>query len=689
MTQAYASMTQQMLQAFQSQHFETAERLSKMILRLNDRDLAALQVFGISLAMQGRVAESVAPLYKASQQDQQNPELLSNLAKAQHGASMYAEAILTYKKLDRLNPGSPQILTDMATALAKSKLYDEAAVFFNKAIAIQPDYFLAWSNQGNLLAEMGFPINAIASYERALHLNPEYAETWTNYGNAMFDLGRYQEARLAHERALELSPHYAEAWSNYGNTLLELKDPRDYVAYQKAYALSPDHPFLLGQLFSAAMSQCDWKNSQDFASKIISHAELGEKVARPFILLQTNASLKLQKLAAETYIKDRVSLAKSNTPDSPKRIEGREKIRIGYVSSDFKDHPVGILMENLLKTHNREQFEVYGFFLNTPTGDPVEHRLTDAFDATFNLHGVSDSEAADLVRANQLDMAIDLNGHTSGARTLLFARKIAPIQVNYLGYAGTSGADFYDALIADEVAIPQEHKAHYSEPIIYLPNSFFPVDTSIPVGDLGTLPSKASQGLPEAGFIFACFNNAYKITPDIFDVWMKLLKEVPGSILWLSKPSPAALLNLQKEAENRGVHSSRLIFATRTPARTEHLSRLRLADLFLDTPNYNAHATAADALWAGLPVLTQIGDTFAGRVAASQLSALGLNELITHSKGEYVAKALEFARHPLILKSIRQQLEENRLDSPLFNTKQYVENLESLMIGLISKASPQ
>jgi predicted O-linked N-acetylglucosamine transferase (SPINDLY family) len=689
MTQAYASMTEQMLQAFQSQHLETAERLAKMILKMNAKDLVALQVFGISLAMQGRVSESVAPLYKASQQDKANPELLTNLAKSQHGAAMYAEAIQTYKNLDRLTPNNPQVLTDLGTSFAKAKKYQDASGCFEKAILIEPNYFLSWSNRGNLLTEMGFVADAITSYEKALDLNPDYAEAWTNYGNALFALSHYQEARLAHERALELNPDYAEAWSNYGNTLLELKDPGHYEAYQKAYSLDPDLPFLLGQLFSAATSQCDWRNSQPLTSKIALRADQGEKAAHPFVFLQISASLKLQKFAAEIYIKDRVSFSKAEFSKAPECIDSRKKIRIGYISSDFKEHPVGVLMENLLKMHNREQFEIYGFFLNVSTGDAIELQLTNTFDAVFNLHDLSDSEAADLVLANMLDIAIDLNGHTSGARTALFARKIAPIQVNYLGYAGTSGANFYDALIADEVAIPQEHQVHYSEPIAYLPNSFFPVDTSISVKDFGDLPSRVSQGLPEAGFIFACFNHPYKITPLIFDLWMNLLREVPGSVLWLSKPSLQALYNLQREAEARGIDSTRLIFANRTPGRPEHLSRLRLADLFLDTPNYNAHATAADALWAGLPVLTQIGSTFSGRVAASQISALGLNELIADSEGAYVAKALEFARHPDSLKAIRQKLEANRVESPLFNTRQYVNDLEALFMGLVNKASLQ
>ncbi|MBU3591306.1 tetratricopeptide repeat protein [Polynucleobacter sp. 78F-HAINBA] len=653
---------------------------------MSPKDVVALQVHGLSLAMQGRIAESVAPLYKASQLDQKNPELLSNLAKAQQGADLYEDAIQTYKKLDRLIPNNAQILTDMGTALAKSKFYDEAEALFNRAIEIQPDYFLAWSNRGNLLSDLRMSEDAVASYQKALEFNPRYAEGWTNYGNALFALGKYEDAKSAHEEALSIDPDFGEAWSNYGNTLLELKKgDESFNAYDKAFSIKPDIPYLMGQYFAAKINLCIWDESPEI-KQLLDLVSVGRKVTLPFNLLQTNASLELQKIGAETFSKDRLPKSRKISLTRFQNLD-RGKIRIGYFSSDLREHPVGILMQNLLRLHDRSRFEIYGFFLNLRTGDPIESALLEEFDHVIDLHGVSDSAAIDLIGKSSLDVAIDLNGHTSGARTALFAAEVAPIQINYLGYAGTSGTDFYDALIADRVAVPSEHQVYFSESIAYLPNSFFPVDTSIPVESFGDLPTRASQGLPNSGFVFACFNNAYKITPNIFDVWMRLLNDVAGSILWLSKPSPMAQLNLQKEAERRGVDSSRLIFATRTPGRLEHLSRLRLADLFLDTPNYNAHATAADALWAGLPVLTQIGHTFSGRVAASQITALGFNELIASSEEEYIAKALEFARNPLALESVRQRLEGSRAHSPLFDTKRYVKDLEALYIGLLNKAN--
>lgn len=673
---------EQMLQAFQSQQLEAANKYAGMILKLNSKDLVALQVQGLSLAMQGRVRESVEPLYKASKLDPNNSELLSNLAKAQYGADMYSEATQTYKKLDRLLPNNAQILTDMGTALAKLKLYEEARKCFDRSIEIQPSYFLTWSNLGNLLAELRFSGEAIQYYQKALELNPSYAEGWTNYGNALFALGRYTDAKLAHEKALQIDRNFGVAWSNYGNALLELKlEDAAFDAYQKAFSINPDIPYLMGQCFTANANRCIWTNNPS-ENKLLESVSSGKLATIPFNLLHTDADLRLQKLCATNFSHDRFpKLSFSSQQGSKRRVLG--KVRIGYFSSDFREHPVGMLIENILRYHNRDKFEIIGFFLNLSSGDSIEQKLRKSFDSVINLYGLSDIDAVKIITNQNLDLAIDLNGHTSGARTALFAHKIAPIQVNYLGYAGTSGANFYDVLIADEVVIPCEHIAYYSEPISYLPNSFFPADTSISIESIGSRPTRVNENLPVIGFIFACFNNIYKITPYVFDIWMDLLKNVPGSILWLSKPNPTAIANLHIEAQKRGVDPSRLIFADRKADRSEHLSRLRLADLFLDTPNYNAHATAADALWAGVPVLTLIGKTFAGRVAASQLSALGLTELITHSDGEYFAKALDLATSPDKLMLIRTRMHEGRANSPLFNTKKYVADLESLYTNLL------
>jgi predicted O-linked N-acetylglucosamine transferase (SPINDLY family) len=687
MAQPYESLLQQMLLEFQNQRLDSAERIAHSILRVNSKDLVALQVQGLCMAMQGRVAESVGPFTKAASLDSKNPELLNNLAKAQHGSNLFREATQTCEKLNRLIPNNPQVITDMGTSYAKLGDYDKAMSLYDKAIKLQPEYYLVWSNRGNLLSDLSFSAEAIGNYQKSLELNPDYPEAWTNYGNALFDLGHFQEARLAHEKALTLNPNYPEAWSNHGNVLFELKLGEDALeSYQKAYALKPLHPYLIGQLLSAKLTSCIWDDAAPTVPEMLNLLEGGNTVAMPFAILQTSANLELQKRCAQILIKDRYP-AFDSKPVPKRNKTPNQKIRIGYFSSDFKNHPVGILMENLIQYHDRSRFEVFGFFLNQRADDEVEASLMANFDKAFDLFQFNDVAAKDLILEQEIDIAVDLNGHTAGARTSLFAKKIAPIQINYLGYAGTSGSDFYDCLIADEVVIPGAHQTHYSEKIAYLPHSFFPVDTSISLGQFGELPSRDSQGLPENGFVFCCFNNPYKITPQIFDVWMSLLKQVPSGVLWLSKTSEKAMKNLQNEAQARGIDTRRLVFATRVPARKDHLSRLRLADLFLDTPNYNAHATAADALWAGVPVLTLLGETFAGRVAASQLSALGMPELITGTQDEYFSKALELANNPQLLKNLRSKQEANRFTTPLFDTRQYVMNLEALYISLAGQES--
>jgi len=687
MTPAYAPLIQQMMLEFQNQRLEAAERIALSILRVNSKDLLALQVQGLCLAMQGRAEESIEPFAKAAILDSKNPELLTNLAKAQHQAGRHGDAVQTFEKLNRLTPNHPQVLTDMGTSYAKLRQYDRSKAVYEKAISLDPNYFLVWSNRGNLYSDQGYPVEAIACFERALELNPDYAEAWTNYGNALFDLGRFDQACEAHDQALVRDPNYAEALFNKANSLTELKHgDLARVSYSKAFELKPKIPFLIGQLLNSLATVCNWEGNEKLLPEALQAVAENKPAVPPFVLLQTPASLALQKQAAQIYIRERVPYINESTFQSLKKATD-QKIRIGYFSSDFKEHPVGIIMENLIRLHDRSRFEIYGYFLNKKSDDALESRLKQSFDNTYELFGMHDQDAHQLVIEHGLDIAIDLNGHTAGARTGIFARKVAPLQVNYLGYAGTSGANFYDYLIADQVAVPRVDATHYTEKLAYMPNSFFPADTLVQQADFGLIPSRDSQGLPQEGFVFACFNNSYKITPQIFSQWMQLLKQVNKSVLWLSMPSELAMQNLHENARKSGVDPARLIFASRVPSRRDHLSRLRLADLFLDTPYFNAHTTAADALWAGVPVLTQIGETFAARVAASQLSALGMPELIVNTQEEYFAKALELATQPQLLAELRAKQSSNRLTAPLFNTKQYVMDLEGLFCEMLQQKS--
>ena len=685
MTPFYAPLIQQMLQAFQEQKLESAEHLSRSILKINSNDLVALQIAGLIKAFQGKALEAVPIFEKVIELDPKNPEALNNLSKAQFTAELYNGAIQSFLKLNKFYPNNPQILTDLGTSYAKLRQYEKAKVYLDQAIKLQPDYFIALTNMGNLLSDQGYFSEAVVCYEKAIAINSLYPEAWTNLGNALHELGMLKEAEEAHESALKINPNYAEAWSNIGNVLLDRKKA-DLAnkSFQKAYSLKPSHPYLIGQLYATQLTSCIWENSKISEQEVLSNIVAGRMACMPFISLQTSAALDIQQRSARTFIADRFPEISGQT--LPLRdIKPGEKIRVGYFSSDFKEHPVGILFENLIRFHDFERFDIRGYFLNSPTGDKVEESIKRSLNQTYDLFLMTNDHAKKMILDHQLDIAIDLNGHTQGARTGLFSHGIAPVQVNYLGYAGTLGANYYQYIIADRVVIPENHKQFYDEQVAYLPNSFFPIDTSVNYKSISLLQDRSSQGLPHDCFVFACFNNAYKITPEIFSIWMNLLRRNPNSVLWLSKPSDIAIDNLKKEALKRDIDPRRLIFASRVADRAEHLGRLALADLFLDTPHYNAHATAADALWSGLPVLTMIGNTFASRVAASQLSALNLSEMITHSMVEYEAKAMELASNPTILLDIRNRISNSRETAPLFNSRQYVNDLENLYISFLKK----
>jgi predicted O-linked N-acetylglucosamine transferase (SPINDLY family) len=360
----------------------------------------------------------------------------------------------------------------------------------------------------------------------------------------------------------------------------------------------------------------------------------------------------------------------------------RDKIRVGYFSSDFRDHALSHLMAEMFERHDRSRFEVTAFSFAPPSQTEIQQRLRAAFDRFVDVWDLLDKDVTALARNAEIDIAVDLNGFTTGSRTDIFAMRAAPIQVSYMGYAGTMGADYIDYLIADETVIPVPHQRHYTEKIGYMPDTYFVRDTR--QHPPSSVSSRSEAGLPEQGFVFCCFNNNQKIRPDIFDEWMRILKRVPNSVLWLLEDNEIAADNLRKESESRGVDSKRLVFAKRT-AVPAHLARHRLADLFLDTLPFNGHTTASDALWMGLPVLTRIGETFAGRVAASLLFAAGLPELITQTPEAYETLAVEIATNPAKLGAIKRKLADNRLATAVFDVSLFTRHMEAAYVAMVSR----
>ncbi|HWU25440.1 MAG TPA: hypothetical protein VN154_03475, partial [Rhizomicrobium sp.] len=415
---------------------------------------------------------------------------------------------------------------------------------------------------------------------------------------------------------------------------------------------------------------CDWAGREAGLAELVRRIEDGEKATPPFPVLALIDSPDIQFKAAAIHARERADIARGAVV-APHR--GHARIKLGYFSADFHDHATAVLMAELFERHDRARFELFAYSFGPDLHDSMRKRLVGAFDHFLDVRFLSDEAIAALARHHGIDIAIDLKGCTGDARPAIFARRTAPVQVNYLGYPGTLGASWYDYIIADTALIPVQDRVHYAEKIVALPDSYQPNDLQRPIA--ATPLSRTDLGLPEHAFVYCCFNNSYKITPAVFQRWMRILARVDRSVLWLLDENPLARENLRTSAKQLGISAERLVFAPRTPL-SDHLARHRLADIFLDTLPYNAHTTASDALWAGLPVLTQMGHSFAGRVAASLLQAVGLPELITRSGEAYEAAAIALAHDPRELAALKQKLAANRKTAPLFDAARFACHIE-------------
>jgi len=473
-------------------------------------------------------------------------------------------------------------------------------------------------------------------------------------------------------KAISLQPNLPEAWSNKATALKDLKRYQEAIDhYSKALDINPSMPYLRGEILHLQMKIGDWTNFDESIKKITEEMVSGNKVIMPFAALalfnSEEMNCKVAYIAADATSNSQIL----NT--SPISSYQNKKIKLAYYSADFRSHPTAYLMSRLFKLHNRDQFEIYAFsLLNGGENDAMRKQLVPYFDHFIDVENLSDQEVVALSREHKIDIAVDLGGQTMDARTGIFALRAAPIQINYLGYPGTMAGQHHDYIIADAVTIPLANQKFFSEKIIYLPDSYQVNDDQKQISS--RVFSKEELGLPSDKFVFCCFNNNFKITPEIFTIWMNILKNVQDSVLWLFEDNDFIKANLTKEAESQGIAGDRLIFAKRI-GQQDHLARHRVADLFLDTLPYNAHTTASDALWSGLPVITIIGNSFPGRVAASLLQAIDLPELITHSREEYESLAIKLARDPEELKKIKGKLDNNRLKMHLFDTNLFSRNL--------------
>lgn len=644
-------------------------------IEVNPAEAVVYSNFGMALHQSGKPEEAVNFFKKALELNPNLADAIYNLAGSYQEIGQTILAVEEYKKYLTGNPKSFQGFNNLGNAYQKLGEFQEAINCYNKAIELKNTFPEPFNNRGNLYYLLQHYPLALQDLDKAIEIKADYAEAYNNRGNVHEKMGKFNDALADFQRAIDLKDSYAEPYHNRANLFVnvgqhELALPN----YRRALDLKPTYEYVEGTAFYTQLHICNWSNFEPQLAQFLTRAALGQKVAPPFHAIALLDSGILQKQIAQTWIADKhPSSLSSFLPPLQSPVRG-PKIRLAYFSADFHNHATMFLMAKLFECHDRSQFELFAFSFGPDSSDVMRQRAVAAFDHFLDVRGQSDLEIAALSRKLQIDIAVDLKGFTQHARTSIFAYRAAPIQVNYLGYPGTMGAPYIDYIVADRVLVPPGNEHFYSEKVIYMPHSYQVNDDERPIAN--TVYTREQLGLPDTAFVFCCFNNNYKILPTTLDSWLRILGAVSGSVLWLLADNPTAVKNLQQAVRDRGGDPSRLIFAQRMPL-AEHLARHRQADLFLDTLPCNAHTTASDALWAGLPLLTWAGEAFAGRVSASLLSAMNLPELITHSQAEYEQRAIEIAHDPNQLIQLKAKVAQMRHISPLFKTQQYAHDLEA------------
>jgi protein O-GlcNAc transferase len=692
-----------------------AARLYQEILAANPRNAEAWHLQGV-LAFQRRdAAAAVAHIQKALAIAGDTPVYLSNFGLALHAAGRLDDAVASFRRALDLKPDYADAAFNLGNVLQQMGELAAAAESYRHATSVAPDFIEAHHNLGNVLRRLHRLSEAADSYGRVLAARPDFAELHNTVGNIFQQQNRFDEAIAAHERALAIKPELATAWNNLGNalsaqgrlaeaetafrraserdprhvkahlglalTFQAMKRPADALAaYDRVLALDPTHADARLRRFNLKLQLCDWSTLEADAAAIKAAAAAEPAaVADPyFLVFVPGVSAAEQRRTAEAYARDRFAPFRGRPrPEiSQVRRDPDRPLRVGYLSTDFHDHATAYLLAEVIELHDRAQVQPFAYSMG-PDGDgEMRRRLLAAFQEFRDVRTLSDDEAASRIAADGIDILVDLKGYTGGSRAEILALRPAPIQASYLGHPGTTGAaQFIDYLIADRVICPHDASDAYSEVLACLPNCYQPNDRQRRIAD--ETPSRAELGLPERGLVFCSFNATYKVTPKLFDVWMALLCDVEGSVLWFVEEDPIPIANLRREAAARGVTPERLVFAPKLPL-DRHLARYRRADLFLDTLPCSAHTTASDALWAGLPVLTCIGDTFAGRVGASIVRSAGLGEMVVADLDEYARRARHLAAHRDELDRLRRRLAAARASSPLFDTPRYTRDLEAL-----------
>lgn len=712
--EAPSSVFQRAVVLYQQRRLEDAEKLLAQILQRHAANGDALHLLGAIAQETGRLQRAVSLLSKAVKLAPGAARLHNSLAGVLNEIGRRDEALAHWDKAVALDPAFADAWVNRGSLLKSLDRAEEAVASFDRAISLAPNFIEAYFNAAVALCSLGLFEKALHRCDRAIALAPNFAEAHFTRGLVLANLRRDAEALIAFQQAIAHKADHAEAHYNIGTSLLGLGHGREAIAYfdraialkpdhaeayhnrgaaqqdlalfedaiasqEKALALRPDLAFLEGDVLQLRLTVCDWRELAATVERLTNRVMQGAHVLAPFASLLVPADSILQRRAAEIYASAKYPADARLGPIAQQSAGG--KIRVGYFSADFRDHPVSYLMVGLFENHDRNRFHTVGFAFGPQTQDTMADRVASSFDEYIDGRTMSDQDIARMAREKNIDIAVDLGGFTLHARPGIFALRAAPMQVSYIGYLGTMGAPYIDYILADPVAIPETDRPYFAEKTVWLPS--FQSNTT-DRQTYGEPISRTEAGLPEDGFVFCCFNNNFKIMPHIFDIWMRILTSVPKSVLWLYVASDSAIRNMRTEAAARGIDPARLVFAKRAP-RPDYMIRLRLADLFLDTAPYNAGTTASDALWMGLPVLTLLGTTFAGRMAASLLTAIDMCELIAPTAEQYEAMAIALAKDPAHLSAIARKLAAHRSTTRLFDTRRFARTIEAAYAAMVER----